>query len=315
MEFEYKTINQAAKEAYDYIEARKNGTITGYKSGWGKLNAELLDGFEENTVNLICGASSSGKTLMLSQLMFDLHDLNKDKDFITINFNFEMLARTLMVRKMSSSRQLSLKQLLSADSDYKMTDKDLALIKDDLQALSRYNVFYVDTPQTIAQLKYIINQFWIKYKKPMVVSIDHSILMKKSSSDLNTTEMLYTFGEALTEIKKLYPIIIFVASQLNREIEDVERIKRPSILQFPKQSDISYASALFQHADLCLINHRPSQLNIPFYGPERWEVTENDIFWHILKNRAGTTPILKMIADFKHMRIVEDDYFETKIVN
>ena len=313
MNFDYKTIGQAGKEAYDYMVARHEGTIRSLKTGWEKFDKETLDGLEWHTIMMVCGMSGSGKIALLNQLETNLYDMNPKEEFISVSNNFEMLARTLMIRKMSTFKQMSMKQLLSAETDFKLTAKDLAEIQGELKAMSRYNIFYIDQPKTIAELKYIVQQFWLTHKKPMVISLDHTLLIKRSSSDLNTTDMLYNLGEALNEMKKLYPVIFIIASQLNRDIEDVDRMKRPSALQFPKKSDISYADAIYQFSDIVLINHRPSQLNITHYGPERWEVTENDIFWHILKNRQGSTPILKMIADFKHMRIVEDLYFETKL--
>lgn len=315
MQVNYKTISQAAKEAYDYIEARRDGTIKSLMTSWDKLNKELLDGFEYGTINLICGASGSGKTLLLNQLETGLHDLNPDQKFISINFNFEMLARTLIIRKMSASRQLTMKELLSAENGHNLSNIDLAAIKAELQGLSKYNIFYVDQPKTIPELKWIIEDFYNRFKLPMVISLDHSILVKRSSNDLNTTDMLYNLGEALNTLKKEYPVIFFIASQLNRDIEDVERNRRPSAMMFPKKSDISYADALYQYADTVIINHRPAQFNITRYGPEGWQVTNNDIFWHILKNRQGSTPILKMLANFRHMSIEEDDFFRTELNN
>lgn len=315
MNFEYKTIDQASKEAFEYINARKEGTIKSLKTGWKKLDVEILNGLEWHSILLVAGMSSSGKTLLMNQLDQALHDLNQDEDFISINMNYEMLARTIMIRKMSSRKEITMKQLLSAEDNFKLTDDDMVSIKKELKEMSKYNMFFIDTPQTTAQMEYIIGEFWKKYQKPMVISLDHTILIKRSSSDLNTTDMMYNFFESLTKMKKIYPVIFIIASQLNREIEDMERNKRPSVHMFPKKMDLAFSDSGFQHADIVLVNHRPAQLNITHYGPERWEVTENDLFWHILKNRQGSTPILKMIADFKHMRIVSDDFFETKLTN
>jgi len=313
MEFEYKSIAQAGKEAYDYIKARKDGTIKSLKTGWDKLDSTLLDGIEWHNVVTVAGLSGSGKTLLLNQLETGLHDLNPKEDFVSLNFNLEMACRTLIIRKLASSRALTMKQLLSAETGFTMTDKDLSIIESELRNMAKYNVYYVDKPHTVAGLAYIVNQFWNKFKKPMVVSLDHSILVRRSSSDLNTTDMLYNLAESLNEMKKVYPVIFVIASQLNREIENVDRMKRPSALQFPTKTDIFGSDALYMMSDTLIVNHRPSQLNITHYGPERWEVAENDIFWHVLKNRNGSTPILKMLADFKHMRIIEDEYFETKL--
>lgn len=63
--------------------------------------------------------------------------------------------------------------------------------------------------------------------------------------------------------------------------------------------------SLYQHANTVIISHRPYQLGIRFYGDNKIQVNDTDLFWHILKNRSGTTPILRMQADFKHMKINE----------
>ena len=65
--------------------------------------------------------------------------------------------------------------------------------------------------------------------------------------------------------------------------------------------------SLYQHADLVLITHIPYMLNIsPYYGVDKLSTNKDDMYWHILKNRVNEPQkILKMKANFKHMKIEE----------
>ncbi len=61
--------------------------------------------------------------------------------------------------------------------------------------------------------------------------------------------MLYELGEALTELKKQYPVWFIILSQLNRDINKPERNKNGQASNFISESDLFGADALMQHAD------------------------------------------------------------------
>lgn len=111
-----KHISEAGREALDYMKGRQDGTIKSLRTRWNKFNEQVgLQGLEWNTINTFCGMSSSGKTLILSELETSLFDLNPGQEFAIISNNYEMLARNLIIRKLSSrSYNNSLKPWLEA---------------------------------------------------------------------------------------------------------------------------------------------------------------------------------------------------------
>lgn len=241
MEYGGKSISEVADETLKFINDRKEGKEVSLKTKWDKLNRELLGGLSWHDIILIGGVSGSGKTLLMNEIESSLIDRNPNEDFICVNFNFEMLARDLIVRKLSSIKSLTIQELLSASENYKLTDKDMAEIKIELEKLKFKNVYYFDKPRNISLLSKTIDYCWEKFKKPMVIFLDHTILVNKSASESSTTDMMYNLGAMLTEYKKKYKCIFIIATQLNRDIEATERKQRPSSLNYPIKSDISYS--------------------------------------------------------------------------
>jgi hypothetical protein len=83
------------------------------------------------------------------------------------------------------------------------------------------------------------------------------------------------------EIKKFGKNTIIQLSQMNREIEDKDRINNPS-LHFPTRRDIFGSDSLFQASDYVVVIHRPELLGIKSYGINNWPVKDK-IYMHILK--------------------------------
>jgi replicative DNA helicase len=90
-----------------------------------------------------------------------------------------------------------------------------------------------------------------------LVTIDHSALFKIGSKFKDKFEMLYGLGEALTDMKKKFPIAFLVLSQLNRNVEHPDRAKDGQYGNYILDSDIYGSDALLQHADVVLGINRP----------------------------------------------------------
>jgi len=300
----WKHISEAGEEALQYIEDRRDGKERSLRTKWNKFNDVLLDGVEWNNIITFAGMSSSGKTLVLSELESDLVDRNPHTDFAILSNNFEMLSRNLVLRKLSSKLGVTYKHLLSADGE-KLESGLLAIGRDYVrESLAKYPIYYVDFARSVKELEQIIIDFYEVHRIPIICSLDHTILMKKAIGQ-STQDMLYALGEMQSRLKKQLTITFINISQLNRDIEDKERREPGNILNYPVKSDIFGADAIFQHSDVVVINHRPSLLYLNIYGPERLVVEPNDIYWHCLKVRNGEPQILKMRANFKHMSIEE----------
>lgn len=300
----WKHISEAGAEAIEYMRGRQDGSISSLKTRWDKFNRVGMDGIEWGNIITFSGMSGSGKTLILSELETSLFDLNKAQRFTILSNNYEMLARNLVIRKLSSRFKTSYKHLLSGDG-VRLEEGLLKMAEEYVkEVLGKYDIFYVDFGMSVKELENMIFEFYEKYKLPIVLSIDHTILMKKRAGQ-SVNDLLYELGEMESKVKKLIPIVFINISQLNREIEDKDRREPGSILNYPVKQDIFGADAMYQHSDMVIVTHRPSQLYLPVYGPERIKVEPDDIYWHCLKVRSGDPCILRMKADFKHMMINE----------
>jgi replicative DNA helicase len=302
-------ISKAAALELRYMKGRMDGTIKSLKTPWKKMNIASMDGLEWGSINLIAGLSGSGKTAILNELETGLFDLNKEQKFAVLSFNFEMLARRLVGRKLSKKLNRSVKQLYSADLEdpqYNLTKEDYMAAYEYCEShLSKFDISYVDTAGTVDQIVATIEEFCMREEnqfKGIVVTLDHSILVKRLKG-VEERLTLGDLGSAFNELKKRHKILFIIVSQLNREIEHVDRISNPD-LHYPQKKDIFGSDSLWQFSDMVLISHRPEMLGIKQYGPDKLN-TENKVYWHFLKTRDGEPFIGIMENDLKYNRILE----------
>ena len=226
-----------------------------------------------------------------------------------------MLPSAQIIRTLSSKMQLSTSDLLS--SKEKLNEEQLSKIKDIGLEMKKYPIFYVDIPARPIEMYETIlefcNQRKVKAeKKTLIVTIDFVSLCKGNASD-SEKDIVDSLYKTLVEAKKkLYDMgirVIFIAlSQLNRDIESVER--RDPKYQFPTRNDLYSASSIYTNSDIVIISHNPSVINgIEKYGPYNWDIKDEDgrsfIYWHIIKNRMGKNAILKMKEDFSNSKVVD----------
>jgi len=151
----------------------------------------------------------------------------------------------------------------------------------------------------------------IKYmdggRKPMIVTIDHSWLIKKTTSERDKFEVLYDVTEMLMRLKNEIPITVIMVTQLNRSMDDSSRKTPGSIANYPTSSDIFGGDALMQGSDMVVALSRPFKSDIRSYGPYAYEVNKEDVFMHLLKVRNGDEQksIVFLKMDGKHQRMVE----------
>lgn len=310
----WKSNKIAYEESLMYMKGRMEGTIKSLKTPWDKFNDATTDGIEWNSMTVIGGRPGSGKTLLKDQIIRDSFKLNKDQEFRVLEFQFEMLGRTSAIREYSSVLSKSYKELCSAGKPL-----DLA----DLQKCYEYAktrvglpVDIIDTPITVAEMKEQIILYMEKYAKKVeegiykytntVVTLDHSILLKKSPFEKDKYDTLYALGEMLTELKRKYPIAFIILSQLNRNVDSPERSEDGKYGNYILESDIFGGDALLQHADTLIGINRPGKQKIRFYGPDRYIIDDDMIMvMHFLKCRNGDTRMSFFRGEFKRMSIVE----------
>lgn len=295
-----KSIAEAYEEEVRYIKGRFSGEIKSAKTPWKTWNEIYTDGFEWGWIITIAGLSGSGKTALLNILETQMFECNKDQEISVLSFNFEMLARRLVGRKISGFLKKSVRQIYSAEVEGNISKEEIDALEENVRnVITKYDISYVEMPGSVSEIEYAAEGFILERQKTnpdtkVVITLDHSILVKKlKGSERDTlTELMACFNE----LKKRYPNTLFIVlSQLNRNIEKEERKKSygpERALHYPQKSDIFGSEALYQFSDAVIVFHRPELLGITHYGPKGLP-TKDVIYCHHLKARDGTPRITR----------------------
>lgn len=318
----YRHISYATKKTLDYIEGRRRGYIKSLKVSHEKLNRVTLNGFDWNKIITLAGLSGSGKSMIVEQWKRDFVDCNPDEKFLILSFEFEMLATDQIARNISGKLELTTRKLFGAEDP--LTETDLINIKQVAEEVGKYPIYYIDSMGTVGDIRETILAFAKEQNlretnTGLIVTLDHVLLTKGDQGELErkTIQSLY---EMCIELKKQFDhdemkILFVLLSQLNREIEDKERILNPK-LHFPQRSDLFGASSIFFSSDYVIVTHNPASLGITAYGisdkyPAGLPVkhprdpSKNMLYWHVLKSRGGLPAVLMMVEDFSHSRVLD----------
>ncbi len=314
---QWKSHKEAYSEALRYIWKRQQGTIRSFLTPWPKVNDAGINGFEWNSLTVIGGRPGTGKTLIKDQIVRESYKHNKGHDIRVLEFQFEMIGRVSKQREFSSVVGKSYKYICSADDNDKLTDNDLEKLKayaKQVTSIKSYPVDIVENPCTVQQFIAITKAYMEKHAVTTptgktyintVVTLDHSYLLKTEGRE-SKTDMLYNLGEALTLLKRVYPITFIVLSQLGRHVESPERNEDGKYANYILETDILGGDALMQHADLVIGVNRPGKRNIKYYGPSRIPIKDNSVLaFHFIKVRNGDTRFSFFEAKFDQMRVVE----------
>ena len=302
----------ALAKALHKMKARRSGKLPSLISAWPKFNDAFCDGLEWRTITVVGARPGTGKTLFMEQLISDIIEMNPEQDFRVLKFQMEMVDETSGIRKFSLNTGSDYNTLMSKGGQ--LVDKTVYQKCVDYyhQSALRDFINVVYDACTINEMCATIHYEMERYKnadgtyKNMLVTIDHSALFKIDRGQKDKFDMLGALGEALTHMKKKYPIAFVVLSQLNRNIDDTKRQEEGTYGNYVLDSDIYGSDALLQHADVVMGINKPSIRKIRQYGPEKFIIEDPDVLvFHFLKSRNGLTRISFFKLDRTTMRIVE----------
>lgn len=296
----YKTIAQVTAESVSYIKARKDKTIIPLKTRWNKFNRVCCGGLEPNMILTIAGGSGSGKSAFANTLESDLIDLNPDQNIVVLDFSFEMMSYRNVGRKLSNRLRRTTSELYSAENS--IDDVTFDKIQKEAEKLKKYQIYYVDTPSTVSSIEKTIDYFHetIAKDKWLIVILDHALLVEGDTERGTIVDLQKMFIRK----KKLSNTSIIQISQMNRNIESIDRINNPS-MHYPLRSDLAASDAIFQASDYVIALSRPELLNILSYGVNHLPV-KNKVYLHFLKVRdAGEPCILEFDNELKYGNLIE----------
>lgn len=303
---------QGYNDALKYINGRRKGLIKSYRTPWPKVNDAGVDGWEFGNIVIIAGRPGSGKTLIAEQIIREGIDINQELNTRVLQFQFEMLSRASAIREYTSVLNKSYKEICSA-GEHILEQEELKKLLEYSRERAELPVDVVEEPCTVVEFKQTVKQYFETYKTEegyvkTVITIDHSLLFKKHPTEKDKHEMLSNLGEALTDLKKKYPVLFIVLNQLNRNAEDPERNEDGKYGNYILDSDIYGSDALLQHADLVIGINRPALKRIKFYGPERYIIEDmNVLVFHFLKVRNGDPRMSFFKARYDIMSVEEMD--------
>lgn len=327
----WKDQRAGFQDSLKYLQGRMKGEIKSLRTPWPKFNDAGTDGIEWHSTTVIGGRPASGKTLIKDQIIREAFKLNSADDFRVLEFSLEMLARVSAIREYSAILGKTYKYLCSAEAGVKLTPGDLKSCLEYANTRVKYPIDIIEEPCTVSEFRLYIQQYMDEHStkedgqeeyiedgvkktrtfqktvyKKTIITLDHSLLLKKDAYEKDKYDMLYALGEALTFLKRRYPIAFIILSQLNRNIDTPERQENGKYGNYILESDIFGADALLQHADMLVGINRPGKQKIQYYGPDRYIIDNEFILvMHFIKCRNGDTRMSFFKAEFEKMQITE----------
>lgn len=297
----FKSISEVADESLEYIRKRKDKTIVPLKTRWNKFNKVCCGGIEPNMIVTIAGGSGSGKSAFANTLETDLIDLNPDQEIVILSFSYEMLSYRQVGRKLSNKLRKTTAELYS--SDQSLSNTEFNKIEEVADKIKKYPIYYIDTPSTVENMEKTIDYFHenIAKGKWLIVILDHALLVEGQGESERGT--IVDLQKMFIRKKKLSNTSIIQISQMNRNIEQPDRINNPS-MHYPMRSDLAASDAIFQASDYVTALSRPELLNITAYGIDRLPVKDK-VYLHFLKVRDGEPFILEFENELKYGNLVE----------
>jgi len=314
----WKSYSSVLKKSLEYIEKRKNGEIKSFRTPWPSFNAAGIGGLEWGSMLTIGARPGAGKTMFASQILRESHRLNPDQQFNILEFQFEMGDKQYGARQFAAEMALDYGVILSSDKE--LDDFIFDKIKEyvaQTEYLESQGIIrgMISEACTYFEIEEEIKKAYLKGgSKPLVVTIDHSWLIKKGTGEKDKFDVLYNTTEMLMRLKNQIPIIVIMITQLNRSIEDAARRTQSSIANYPTSSDIFGGDALMQGSDMVVVLSRPHGLDIKTYGPYAYEVEDDNVFLHLLKVRNGNQKksIIFMKMEGQNQRMIEVPEFTSQ---
>lgn len=294
----FQTIGTAVQESIDVVKEAKLGQRKVLPTSWKRLNRNLLGGLQQGKMYVIAGRPGVGKSAFSNQLVFDVLDVNSDKNITVLYWTFEMPGYQQVMRSAAKDVKKQLGELFSIDSP--LSDVDFRLYADKVKKYKDYAIYFNNIPRT---MDYIINanrEINAEHPETVVINLfDHSRLIRgREDTELKRLDAI---SKGCMLMQSELGVITILLSQLNRNIEQEHRARN----QYqPLLTDIFGGDSIGQDAHVVIILNRPFDL----YGITSEYCGEDPkglLACHMEKNRDGLLGMIGYEADMSTFTIKE----------
>jgi|TARA_A100001391_G_scaffold138520_1_gene96879 replicative DNA helicase len=302
----FQRIDKAVNQSLSIVRNAMHGKRSVYPTKWPRLNKNLLGGLQGGKMYVIAGRPGVGKSAFSNQLVFDLLDVNSNKDMIVLYWSFEMPGYQQVMRSASKSVNKQLGDLLSVEA--RLKDEEFKDYANSVQKFNKYPVFFNNIPRTMEYIKQTNEQVFMKSPNARVVNVfDHSRLIK-GHNEHTELQKLNEISKGCMWMQAKMDVINILLSQLNRNIEQEHRAKN----QYqPLLTDLFGGDSIGQDAHVVMILNRPYDI----YGITKTYCNEDPVgllACHIEKNRDGLLGMIPYEADMSTFTIQERTKNDTK---
>lgn len=302
----FQRIDKAVNQSLSIVRNAMHGKRSVYPTKWPRLNKNLLGGLQGGKMYVIAGRPGVGKSAFSNQLVFDLLDVNANKDMIILYWSFEMPGYQQVMRSASKSVNKQLGDLLSVEA--RLKDEEFKDYANSVQKFNKYPVFFNNIPRTMEYIKQTNEQVFMKSPNARVVNVfDHSRLIK-GQNEHTELQKLNEISKGCMWMQAKMDVINILLSQLNRNIEQEHRAKN----QYqPLLTDLFGGDSIGQDAHVVMILNRPYDI----YGITKTYCNEDPVgllACHIEKNRDGLLGMIPYEADMSTFTIQERTKNDTK---
>jgi len=297
------------QEALQYIDDRRKGLITSFKTPWDRINDATCDGIEWGTVTIIAGRPSNGKSLFKDQLVNEGMLLNNGSTEIR-NLSFSMDMSSLMVglREISAGTGKTYTELCSTRG-YVVSDEDMMACFATVASNNSYPCDVIEDSPTVRQFEEIVTEYMEAHpNSKVIVDVDHMILFELSDEFDDQTKALYGVCNAVRRLKKKYKqrILFLLLNQILKDADKFDRNEDGLLANYPTTGDLFGGDATMQLADTVFALKMPWKNGINYYGPDRYIIDDPSIIaCHVMKARNNSVRLSFFGADFAHMRITD----------
>jgi len=294
----FQSIGTAVKQSIAVVREAKLGLRKVLPTSWKRLNRNLLGGLQQGKMYVIAGRPGVGKSAFSNQLIFDVLDVNSEKDITVLYWTFEMPGYQQVMRSAAKDVKKQLGELFSIDTP--LSDVDFRTYAAKVQKYKDYAIYFNNIPRTMDYIMSANKEIQEAHPDTIVINLfDHSRLIR--GNEETELRKLNAISKGCMLMQAELGVVNILLSQLNRNIEQEHRARN----QYqPLLTDIFGGDSIGQDAHVVIILNRPFDL----YGITNEYCGEDPkglLACHMEKNRDGLLGMIGYEADMSTFTIKE----------